>query len=141
MTLPQAARGFTLIELMIVVAILGILAAIAIGSYQDYTKRTYVSEGLTLASEAVIRMVSEHYSVLGRWPADNQEASLAAPASITGSAVKSVEVNNNRIIITYNTKVQNDATIEVVLTNQKGSIRWTCSGGTVLMRYRPTNCR
>jgi type IV pilus assembly protein PilA len=63
-------QGFTLIELMIVVAIIGILAAIAIPAYQDYTIRAQVSEGMSLASGARTA-VSEAYQSTGNWPADN----------------------------------------------------------------------
>ncbi len=69
-------HGFTLIELMIVVAIIGILAAIAIPAYQDYTIRAQVSEGLTLAAGAKTA-VSEYFLERGAWPTDNATAGLA----------------------------------------------------------------
>src|SRR5258705_10984112 len=74
-------KGFTLIELMIVVAIIGILAAIAIPAYQDYTIRAQVTEGLNLAGAAKTA-VSESYSSNGTWPADNTAAGVGASNTI-----------------------------------------------------------
>jgi type IV pilus assembly protein PilA len=79
----QKQKGFTLIELMIVVAIIGILAAIAIPAYQDYTARSQMSEGMSLTSGARAS-VSEVFQSTGTFPADNAAAGLAAAASISG---------------------------------------------------------
>src|SRR4026209_2701492 len=84
-------KGFTLIELMIVVAIIGILAAIALPAYQDYTIRTKVSDGLSLAAAAKLA-VAETYAATGSLPADNQAAGLPAATSITSKYVTSVTV-------------------------------------------------
>ncbi len=70
-------KGFTLIELMIVIAIIGILAAIALPAYQDYTKRSRVSEGLSLAGGAKSAL-TEYYASNNKWPSDNAEAGIAA---------------------------------------------------------------
>ncbi len=134
-------QGFTLIELMIVVAIIGILAAIALPAYQDYLKRSHVSEGLTLASGAKSG-VSEYYGVNGVWPADNAQAGLAAATSINGNAVTQVAVVAGGVItVTYNTKVTSAATVIVAPTDTGGSVKWSCTGGTVIDKYRPANCR
>src|SRR3982750_567377 len=93
-------KGFTLIELMIVVAIIGILAAIAIPAYQDYTIRAQVTEGLNLAG-AVKAAVAETYAQTGNWPADNAEAGVGANNEITGKYVKDVAVAGGGITITY----------------------------------------
>lgn len=85
-------KGFTLIELMIVIAIIGILAAIALPAYQDYTKRSRVSEGLSLAGGAKSAL-TEYYASNNKWPSSNAEAGIAEPASIKGNAVKSVTVS------------------------------------------------
>ena len=97
----QAQKGFTLIELMIVVAIIGILAAMALPAYQDYTKRSHVSEGLTLAGAAKLG-VTEFYADKGTWPTSNTDVGLGAANTITGNAVNSVEVATGGVItITY----------------------------------------
>ena len=119
-------QGFTLIELMIVVAIIGILAAIGLPAYQDYTKRAYVSEGLSLASAAKAA-VTEYYAVHSRWPANNAVAGLASATSISSSAVKSVEVSSGGgIYIQYTAKVQADKYLILQPTNNQGSISWRC---------------
>ena len=133
-------KGFTLIELMIVVAIIGILAAIALPAYQDYTKRTHVSEGLTLAGGAKAS-VTEYYSSQGKFPSNNSSAGLATNTDIKGNAVKSVTVANGKISIAYNDKVTNDATLELSPITGAGGVQWSCKGGTVIAKYRPSNCR
>ena len=133
-------KGFTLIELMIVVAIIGILAAIALPAYQDYTKRTHVSEGLTLAGGAKAS-VTEYFSSQGNFPSNNTSAGLAAANAIKGNAVKQVAVASGKITITYNGKVADGATLELSPTTGAGGVQWSCKGGTVIAKYRPSNCR
>lgn len=139
----QMQKGFTLIELMIVVAIIGILAAVALPAYQDYTKRSHVSEGLSLAAGAKTS-VTEFYSSMGNFPTNNASAGLATNTSISGNSVTSVTVASGLITIAYNDKVQNGATLVLSPSTVSGAINWVCKGGSstpVDVKFRPSNCR
>jgi type IV pilus assembly protein PilA len=138
--MKKQQSGFTLIELMIVVAIIGILAAIAIPSYMDYTTKARVTEGLTLAAAAKTG-VSEFRSSEGDWPTNNSSIGLPAADDIKGEAVKSVEVSAGKIEITYGPTVDEDKTIILSPVAEAGSITWSCDQGTLADNYRPANCR
>ena len=132
-------KGFTLIELMIVVAIIGILAAIAIPAYQNYTKRSHVSEGLSLAGGAKTA-VTEYYSSKGAWPTSNAQAGIAT--TITGNAVNSVVVTGSgTITVTYNTKAEAGKKIVLKGSDANGAVQWDCTGGDLDSKFRPANCR
>jgi len=159
-------KGFTLIELMIVVAIIGILAAVAIPAYSDYTTRAQVTEGLNLASAAKTA-VSESYTSNGAWPADNTAAGMGAAANIQGKYVNSVSVANNQITVTFRaaapaaTGIQNTTLLLTAGTSANGDVVWQCGskamaagitagttafeaaggGGTAPLKYRPAECR
>lgn len=131
MMMKKVQQGFTLIELMIVVAIIGILAAIAVPAYQDYTIRAQVSEGINLMAGAK-NGVADFWADRGTYPVDNAAAGVPASASITGSYVSSVAVANGVITATYgknvNSKVMN-GTCSMTPTDNGGSLTWvgTCS--------------
>jgi type IV pilus assembly protein PilA len=136
-------NGFTLIELMIVVAIIGILAAIAIPAYQVYTIRAQVSEGLSLATGAKTA-VWDYMSDSGTTPANNLAAGLSDANSIIGKYVRSVAVTDGVIEVTFGNDANlaiDGATIELSPVTNAGSIVWNCSGGSVDSRYRPSTCR
>ncbi|NQZ30060.1 MAG: pilin [Oceanospirillaceae bacterium] len=142
-------QGFTLIELMIVVAIIGILAAIALPAYQDYTTRSRVAEGLSLAAGAKTGIV-ETFSSTGVWPSTNTSAGVPLANTITGDAVTSVTISAaasaSVITILYEIDVINNATAanrEMTLTavDAGGSVTWTCSRGSIAATLVPANCR
>jgi len=140
-------QGFTLIELMIVVAIIGILAAIAIPAYQDYTIRAQVSEGLNLSGGAKAA-VTEYFQDRGAMPSTNTEAGLANIAEIAGKYVTSVDVTNGIINVTYggtaneaHAVITGDVLIMTPSTAQAGSVQWDCSSTTIDNKHLPAACR
>ena len=162
--MKNVQKGFTLIELMIVVAIIGILAAIAIPAYQDYTIRAQVTEGLNLASD-LKASVGEIYANEGVWTNINSgTAGIPAAADKNGKYVTNIGVALGVITITYGNNSNNALlTDTLILTpgvNANGDLSWQCgskampagltpsgawqgtgAGGSTLAKHRPAECR
>ena len=140
----NSSKGFTLIELMIVVAIIAILAAIALPAYQDYTIRSQVSEGAVL-SDGAKTAVAEFYTNRGRYPGSNTSAGLAASGSIQGNYVASLTTASGVITATYgnksNSKISASTLVFSAYSKGGGSIAWTCKSTTLASKYLPTSCR
>ena len=155
--------GFTLIELMIVVAIIGILAAVAIPQYQNYVARAQVAEGLALASGAKTA-IAEYRSTTGEWPVDNKAAGLAEdPEDISGKYVKSVSVIRNcdqddgvsrcmgggrgGMGLVFSGKAHANIAggmLTLEASDSGGSISWLCYGDATdpdITDYLPSSCK
>ena len=143
-------KGFTIIEMMIVLVIIGIVSAIGMNQYIGYTKRSHAAEGLLLSDGARLSFM-DFYNSYSKMPASNEEAGLAAPEDYRGNAVVSVQIVKKPtesgkpiesiIRVTFNEKVIDGDTIEYELVAGGSTTEWDCTGGTLLNEYRPGNCR
>jgi len=165
--MTRSHQGYTLIELMIVVAIIAVLAAIAISQYQDYVIRSQVAEGSSLAA-GVKSAVSEFYSINGHFPVTscgngNVSVGLALPASIAGSYVSALRVSgegcpaplgSGSIVALFSSTAPQKASTTIDTAGlifspltHAGSIAWKCKrfllGGSVVLRdkWLPSSCR
>ncbi|WP_043770914.1 pilin [Algiphilus aromaticivorans] len=147
--MKQAQQGFTLIELMIVVAIIGILAAIAIPAYQDYTVRAKMTEAVTAIGSAKAS-VSEFFISEGAFPAGNDEAGITVTQD-QSDVVDSVSWDGtDTLTVTLEASFQDGEltggeTFELVATSADNGVSWNCQAGTggnaIPTKYLPSNCR
>ena len=141
---PKSSTGITLIEFLIVLLAIGLLAAIAIPSYQDYTIRAQVSEGLNLAGP-VRASVAKYYAESKILPADNEAAGAEPAAQIRGKYVTSVEVLGGAVIVTYGAdahSIISGATVSLLPTESDNSeLTWDCESRAIPEKHLPTVCR
>ena len=137
----EKQQGFTLIELMIEVAIIGILAAVAIPSYQDYTARAQLSEAFTLTS-GVKTALAEYISGQNTIPAIG-----ALGVTTVGKYVSNITISGNASNPEITARMKgsginaNLANETITLTSDDGGGSWDCSGGSIDSKYRPASCR
>jgi len=139
----EMQKGFTLIELMIVVAIIAVLAAIAIPAYQDYVIRAQFADGLSIVGAAKTA-VSEYYQLRGNFPTSNSLAGTAPANTIISNFVTQTAVGAGGVItVTYGGEVNSILTGQTAMLtpfDRGGSIEWDCSSA-LADRYLPTQCR
>lgn len=137
-------QGYTLIELMITVAILGILASVAVSAYQTYSVRAQVSEGLNL-SGPLQSAVAEFYNDRGAFPADNNDAGILAANNYSGQFVSGISINGAVISILYGNRASAQIageTVTLTAVPNLGSLNWDCaSGGVIPDTLLPQICR
>ena len=143
--MKHVQQGYTLIELMIVVAIIGILASVAMPVYLNYTVRTQVAEVINLSSSAKTASTA-FFQDRGTFPADNNQAGVADAASIQGKYVDSVSVASEVITIRFGNEAHAMISGQTIMltadTTASGSIQWSCaSGGVIATRHVPAVCR
>jgi type IV pilus assembly protein PilA len=139
----RSKKGFTLIELMIVVAIIGTLAALAIPAYQNYVIRAQVSEGLNLTGP-LKNGVAAYHEQFGTYPTDNAAAGLPAPPSFTGNYVTAISVTGAVISIIYGNNANaliGGRTLTVTAVSNGGSVSWDCVSGGIPATLLPSTCR
>ena len=145
--MKQVQKGFTLIELMIVIAIVGILAAVALPAYQDYTVRAKLSEALATAGEAKTN-VTEYFVANGYFPDDGAKAGVRG--NVDTDIVNSVTWQDNgtaigKIRVTVKAiggSIQNDQYFELSgMDTAGGTVQWKCIPGDLPTKYLPANCR
>ena len=132
--------GFTVIELMIVIAIIGILTSIAIPAYQNYIVRARVVEGLNLGNAAKLA-VSEIILSNNNLPENQLTTGYLTPTPTENVSSITIAGTTGEVIISYKPKAGDGTLILKPIIATSGEISWTCTGGTLAAKYRPANCR
>lgn len=142
--MKKIESGFTLIELMIVVAIIGILATLAMSAFQSYSVRAQISEGLSLASP-VKSAIAEFNNDRGAFPSNNTQAALQSPGNYAGKYVSQISVTGAVVSIQYGNDASSQIageTVTLTAQNVGGALVWDCaSGGVIPTTYLPGVCR
>ncbi len=145
--MKNSQKGYTLIELMIVIAIIGILAAIALPAYQDYTARSQMTEALNLAGGQK-SAITEFRSNTGKWPSSNLDAGIVAPSGLTGKYVEKVTISSTASAGLINAQMKSSnvadsirgATLTLKGEENSGSYVWSC-WSSASNRFLPSSCR
>lgn len=139
-------NGFSLVELIIALAIIAILISLAVPIYQDYTIRSQVTEGLSIANGAKTA-VSDYWSSRGSFPADSAEAGVVAPSGFSGDYVTELRVSNGEIQVTFGPPragapiTGRTLTLRPVDVDSVSSLEWECEAPSIPSRYVPSRCR
>ena len=139
----KANSGFTLIELMIVVAIVGILAAVALPAYQDYTTRAKITEGISLVQGAKTS-ISEIFQATGSYPSNNANAFMGTATDFGTTEIEKIENADGTVTITFEAfgGIDDADTLRFVPANTDGvGITWSCDAlGSIEAKYLPSPC-
>ena len=143
--MKKVQQGFTLIELMIVIAIIGILAAVALPAYQDYTKRAKLSEVMILASKDKLT-VSEYFLSVGNFPSQAQSGlnlrQQQSPDYLSADTTyETTSATEAAITYTLSTQIEDGATFIFDGTGGVDGVQWSCDGGSLAINFRPAKCR
>ncbi len=133
-------KGFTLIELMIVIAIIGILTSIAIPAYQNYVVRARVIEGMSLAASAKAAVEETVASSFGM-PAGNIGKGYKSPPPTKNVSSIKLNTQSGDITVTFTPIAGNGTMILSPIVSPTGDVMWTCNEGSLPLQYRPSNCR
>jgi type IV pilus assembly protein PilA len=142
--MKRTQQAFSMVELMTVMAIIGVLTAFALPAYQGYSIRAQIAEGLGLTGPLTLA-ISAYRNDNGTFPSDNADAALPPPDGYAGRYVESIGINGNVISILYGNQANvriSGRFVTLSATGTDGSVRWTCAGGgSISNSYLPPSCR